>query len=301
MKRAVVFAHYDPHGEVDPYVEHMLRAYRDCAATLIVISAGGTETSIAPLRDWCDVVLRRENIGHDFASWKLGAAQLRDLACYDEIIFTNDSIYGPLFDLHKLFKRTDQWDCDFWGLARNHQQRSHIQSYFFAFRQRPLTDGFFERFWNSVEILTDKDSIIERYEVGLTRRLEQENYHCVALFDQQCMSLLTRFRAGIINGSSRGRSAFVTFRSYIRNRRIHNPTHKLWRTLIEAGMPFVKVELFRKNPLEMDLQLISSYLAKHTNYDVTLIKNHVRRTGAAQPALNTRHDTTKGDQASSNQ
>lgn len=278
MKRAIIFAHYDKDGVVDPHVEFMLRAYRRHADRLIVISAGGREAAVAPLRAWCDVALVRENVGHDFCSWKLGVEYLGDVSAYDEILFVNDSIYGPLFDLQRLFDGVATRTEDFWGLVRSHQIGTHIQSFFFCFRRRPIRDGFFQRFWDSVEPQPSKQMLIEHYEVGLTGQLMAAGYTTFALFDQQEMSLFARIRAGLINGRSRRRGRLGTLKSYVRNRRVLNPTHKLWRTLIESGAPFLKIELLRSNPLEMDLECVRSFVQRRTDYDWSLIENHVRRT-----------------------
>ena len=39
--RAIVLAHFDPHGDFDPHVRHAIAAYRQFADRLVVVSNGG--------------------------------------------------------------------------------------------------------------------------------------------------------------------------------------------------------------------------------------------------------------------
>jgi hypothetical protein len=58
----------------------------------------------------------------------------------------------------------------------------------------------------------------------------------------------------------------------------YNPTHLQWRQVLESGVPFVKVELLRDNPMGVDTGLVMDWLETHTAYPVEFIHNNVART-----------------------
>ena len=278
MKRAVIFAHFDVDGLVAPYVEFLLKSIRPCAHKLIFVSTSATVSELERLSSSCDIAISRENIGYDFMSWKIGLRYIDDRSQYDEIVFINDSVYGPTSDLSHLFHTLEEQSCDFWGLSRCHQYGAHVQSYFFSFRRKLIADDLFTNFWDSVTALPNKNSIICQYEIGLSQQIENAGYKSFVVFDSKSLSFWQRLIAAFVNGSAHQRSLGHTIRLNIKNRRATNPTHRFWRSLIEAGVPFIKVELMRSNPQKMDLARIKSYIAKHTTYDLRLIENHVLRT-----------------------
>jgi rhamnosyltransferase len=283
MLRCILFAHYDRDGIVDDHVIFLLENLRPHAEQLIFISVSATPEQLARLNGLCDVAFKRDNSGYDFMSWKEGIPHITNLDQLDEVLFVNDSIYGPLDDLKALFKRTEEVSADFWGLTRSHEIRSHIQSYFFAFRRSLIDTGTFSTFWKSVEPLDNKREIIRRYEVGMTAFVEDRGAITAEIFDQQGLPASLRLRAAFINGRRKGKSWLTTLRRYLKGK-VTGPTHAYWRSAIEAGVPFLKVELLRDNPRGLPLRRIFQYLGARTHYDLTLIERHLQRV--------TRPDTT---------
>ena len=82
-RRAIVLAHFDPHGRFDPHVTHAARAYRQLAARLVLVSNGGGRLP-RDLAALVDDYLPRPNVGYDFGAWKDGLAML-DRGGYDEV------------------------------------------------------------------------------------------------------------------------------------------------------------------------------------------------------------------------
>jgi rhamnosyltransferase len=287
MHRCILFAHYDRDGIIDDHVIFLLKSLRPHAGQLIFVSVSAKPEQLARLNGLCDVAFKRDNTGYDFMSWKEGIRHIANLDQLDEVLFINDSIYGPLDDLKALFERADKLTADFWGLTRSHEIRPHIQSYFFAFRRSLIETGTFSAFWQSVEPLGDKRKIIRRYEVGMTEFVETRGAITAEIFDQRGLPAGKRLRAAFINGRRKGKSWLTTLRRYLKGK-VTGPTHAYWRSAIEAGVPFLKVELLRDNPRGLPLRKVFQYLATRTNYDPTLIERHLRRV--------TRPDTTSAQQ-----
>lgn len=277
MKRAIVCVHYDRDGLIDPYVLHLLESLRPHADRLVFVSAAAREDQLDRVRSICDVAFSRENVGYDFMSWKSGLAHIGNIDAYDEITFVNDSIYGPLFDIGPLFKQAESIDCQFWGLVTNNEVTPHIQSFFFTFRRQMVADGAFTRFWDGVEILDDKQEIIRRYEIGMTEFVRSAGYRIFSFFDQRKLSLAQRLMALPLNGTILRKSRAMTLKFFIKNSRAYNPTHVYWRTLLEFGVPFIKIELLRTNPLNIRHDLVRAYLSRLKSYDAGLIDRHLQR------------------------
>lgn len=275
MRRCIVFAHYDRDQLVDDHVRFLLRQLRPFAEKVIFISVSASTPELETLADCCDIALTRENIGYDFMSWKTGLQHLEDPAQYDEILFVNDSIYGPLFDLGPLIQRSEHLDTDFWGLTRCYEIQPHIQSFFFAFRKSLLDNGLFSAFWDSVVPLEDKKDIIRRYEIGMTAFLEERGARCSSLFDQFTLGFSERLMAARANGVRKGKSTFSSTLKYLRGR-VSNPMHLYWRNVIEHGVPFLKVELLRDNPRGLPETQIYDFL-EHSDYSSALIGHHLDR------------------------
>lgn len=293
--RAVVFAHFDKHNIVDDYVIFYLSELKKNSRTIIFVSTSSlSEEEKARLDGICSIVITRPNIGYDFFSWKTGLAQLRNLENYNELVICNDSCYGPVFDLHPIFQKMRFSKADFWGITSNSQIRFHLQSYFLVFRKQVFLSKEFQDFWRDMKIIDSKTEIVNTYEIGLTQKLINANFKADALFK------LTLLNAHII--------LFATFRNllgYVYNCFIYlfftntrryqllisngfhisrinhllhtNPTHRLCLTTLKHGCPFVKIELLRDNPLNINISDIFHYLLKNSAFKMIYIQNHLDR------------------------
>lgn len=275
MHRCTIFAHYDRDQLIDDHVIYLLKRLREHSAQLIFVSVSATKEQLSRLETLCDVAISRENIGYDFMSWKLGVNQIGDPSIFDEILFVNDSIYGPLHDLKNLFAKAAQLEGDFWGLTRSAEIKPHIQSFFFSFRRRLISNGVFERFWQQVVPLEDKWDIIHRYEIGMTEFIEKNGGVCSQIFDLQTPTFWQCLGAVRTNGGRADRSYRSNIKRYMRNKAV-NPMHFYWHSVIKGGVPFLKVELLRDNPCKLPAPKIYDYL-NQTAYDRALIDNHLKR------------------------
>lgn len=277
MKRALLFAHYDKQGLVDPHVLHYLKSLRPLVKKIVFVSAGGKESEMRNLEGLCDYAVCKSNEGYDFMSWKLGLQHLPEAHQYDELIFANDSVYAPLFNILPFFKKSESFNADFWGATRSWETEPHIQSFFLAFRQRLVKSTVFDEFWESVSILPDKKKVITNYEIGLSSRIRSAGFRSDALFDPLQLSFFTRIMAQRQNDSSK---------KYRASHRL-NPMHHYWNSVLAAGIPMIKVELLRDNPTKININKVKRYLEGFpVHYE--LISEHLRRVYAVNNALEAR-------------
>ena len=282
--RAVIFAHYDRHDVVDPYVYYYLKELEKSCDRLIVVSTSDLKPDdLAELETIGCTVITRENIGYDFMSYRAGLASI-DYRDYDEIVICNDSVYGPLFSLAGIFdEMVSRADVDFWGLTSNRDIAFHLQSYFLVFRKNVLNSEAFRQFWERVDILGDKEEIIRQYEVGLSQQLIGAGFRPEVYAEyqppagSQLLAMAKRFSF---------RKLVKKIRALLGGENIIpqvNISHFHWKELIlENRMPFIKVELLRDNPMQVSIDDYERVVRSVSNYDCRLIKNHISRVTGAE-------------------
>lgn len=287
MKRACVFAHYDADGEVDATTLYYLSRLAPHIEKIHFISTSPvTETAQRQLSELGVFVSERDNVGYDFLSYRLGLEQI-DAGTFDEVLLCNNSVYGPLVELSGVFERMAAEPCDFWGITDSQEIAYHLQSYFLVFRPRALASDAFATFWRDVEALSDKNEIIRRYEVGLTRQLMDAGLQPGAVISvrgvQPAARLLGSAPQFLARFKQRWREPGL-YRHLLqvltgRQRLQVNPVQMEWRRLLtEQSLPFIKIELLRDNPLGVGDEVSAlEYIAESTDYPVPLIEAHLAR------------------------
>jgi len=253
MRRLAIFAHYDADNRVRRYILYLLeQLHEECEDICFVSTSELPRSELDKLRGVCSEVMLKDNVGLDFGMWQHALERL-DLASYDELVLVNSSIFGPIRPLGPIFRRMDSVPCDFWGITDNVEIAWHLQSYFLVFKQQVLRSPAFARFWQSVLPYRDKDQVIRSYEVGLTIFLREAGFVAEPVVP---MDLVLSWSVGA---------------QFAPKRWSHNPTSYHPVSLIEAGCPFVKVELLRDNIAKIPLEPVYRMVAE-AGYDMTLIE-----------------------------
>ncbi len=260
MKRAVVFAHYDKDNIVDDYVIYYIKELKKIAETIVFVSCNNIKNPEC-LNGLADKIIDEPHDEYDFGSYKRGFLYLKDkLDDFDELIFANDSCYGPLYPLENLFDEMEHQAFDFWGITKSRLgiikkqnkyslvKREHLQSYFLVFKQNVFNSKIFQNFINSIKHYDNKNDIIINYEIGLTELLHSNGFSS--------------------NSYIKAFSQFSNILTYF------------WRPLIEYfHMPFIKCIILR-NPsgYTTTTQDWQNILHKNTNYPIEIIEKNLART-----------------------
>ncbi|WP_111640785.1 rhamnan synthesis F family protein [Marinimicrobium alkaliphilum] len=279
-ERAIIFAHYDPEGIVDPYVIALLENLRPYCRTLILVSASGSLHNENEISGLCSHLLVRENSGYDFGSWKEGLSTLlkeERVEGYEEVVFINDSVYGPISPLENLFSWAEKHDYDLWGVTSSAERQHHIQSYCFGIRISAFKNGKFNKVWGAIKPNSDRDASITQCEIQLTQEALRQGLTVGTYIDPNSFSLKQRIASALKLRSTRAKAVIKTLRYALLNKPI-NPTQLLWQTTVELGSPFIKAELFKRNPERVSHRSIERFLTSRTHYPSTLIRNHITRT-----------------------
>ncbi len=181
-KRLVIFAHYDKDEVIDEYVVQYLRELKKFASDIVFVSDGYLKSDeIEKIQPLVSEVIAQKHREYDFGSYKIGFFLLNSkykeklLNC-DEVIFANDSCY-LIRSLDPVFATMEEKNLDFWGLARSYQYEvNHVHSYFFAFSRQLFLSDIVRDFFNKVTAEKTKENIIKKYEIGLSKLINDSGY-----------------------------------------------------------------------------------------------------------------------------
>lgn len=275
VSRAMIFAHWDPNGLIDDHVLYAIEQYRPWVSTLVFVTTH-YHRRCRTLESLCDKVISRKNEGFDLLSWRVGLESI-DVAEFDEVVFTNDSIYGPLQPMSHVFLKQHVTGGDIWGMTISEEHDRHLQSYFFAMKRDVLLSDMGRDLWSGVMPTKRQRDLIEVYEMRILKEFEREGYSVRAIFDGADVPALpiAEKAANILRwpprlGAVRRHLECLKHRPY-------NPTHLQWRQCVDSGVPFLKVDLFRDNPNHIRLNRILRWVREHTAYPVELIERHQSR------------------------
>lgn len=254
-RRYAVLAHWDPQGMVDPYVLYLARAIQELGYALILVSDSiHTATNEAVFV----AELQRESPGYDFASWRVAFETYPFLFEADEVLLLNDSIFGPIWPLAPVHERMNSLKCDWWGLSESEDPCLHMQSYYLVFHRAVLESPLFHQFWQTVGNETDRDTVLMKYEIGLSRQLHNGILRCGAYVSPEQFTRVCSTK-----------------------RRPYTPLYMYWRTLIRRfQFPVIKRDiLLGKHPWN-SIYGWRRELAE-TGYPVDLIDAYFKRVGGS--------------------
>lgn len=193
--RVGIFAFYDADGIVDDYIPVLVGAVREhCAYLLCVVNGELTAEGRQKLAAVSDEILCRPNEGLDVTGYKEGLFHLEERARgADEVLFFNQTVFGPLYPLEEMFSAMGTRDLDFWGMTRHKGLQAdltgtvwekveygyippHIQSYFFAVRSSLLQSPEFWKYWRGLPQIHDYMEAVSFHEIKFTKYFEDKGF-----------------------------------------------------------------------------------------------------------------------------
>lgn len=177
-------------------------------------------------------VVIRENKGYDFAAWGCAIRLISEITLAKRVFFINDSVFILPSILPEFIKLVCDEDADFIAATESFQFNHHAQSYFMVFQGRALVSSDFKNYWRNVDIFSDKRDVIHGHELRLLPRVQDEwGLEVKILFEMQ--------------------DIFPEARP--EDYSLLNVSHTYWDYLVSLGLPFVKVELIRDNPIKANI------------------------------------------------
>lgn len=263
----VLFAHFDVQGIVDPYVTYYLQGLYRLGATIVFVSASPilSAESAAPIRPYCAGIYTRRTLAFDFGSWHLAWCILRQrgwsLDQFDRFVIANDSVFGPLFPLEEMWSSFH--GADMYGAIENTQMFSHLQSFFLAWDLNSRTRPFLNDLWDEFRYTAHKNTLIWRYEVGLSRRARKAGLSVQPFVSAAAIRTAGGLSSHPWDNNRSGRN---------------NGTLYFWEGLIrDFRFPFLKVAVVRDKRRHESMTHLRDVIEQHTPYPYQLIQSNVER------------------------
>lgn len=239
-RRLSLFVHHDASGlisEADMYYLTQLKAISEDLVFISNSDLGAAQ--LGRLEALARKVVIRKNIGFDFGAWRdaLNAVSWEKITTdYDEVIFANNSCFGPVFPISNMFAAMQKSGANFWAVTdfpdspqspraeavalKDHHIPAHLQSYFMVFDRKVVASSEFRAFWSTVVDVTDILDVIALYETQLTGILQRAGFKSGCYINE----------AGIIQGRNTHIPEFNTAYS--------DPI-----SMIALGSPFIKKKI----------------------------------------------------------
>lgn len=179
IKRLAIFASFSAEGKIDASVVYYLKELNKvCDAIIFIADNPVIPSEIKKVKELVIYAKFEHHQEYDFGSYKRGflyAQEIGILKDCNEIVFCNDSCYGPVFGFSNLFSKMKHRKCDFWGVS-NQDISYHIQSYFIVIKSRVFNSAVFKEFLSSIRKQKKYWTIVLKYEIGLSKLLIENGY-----------------------------------------------------------------------------------------------------------------------------
>jgi len=188
MSRVAIFAHFDKNNKIKKYVIYYIKELQKIAEKIIFVSdCNLSEEELDKIKQYVFYSIAYKHNEYDFGSYKRGflfAKKSGLLEGCDELIFANDSCYGPIYPFEKVWNNYCT-KADFWGININQKKHPlHVQSFFLVFKPKVFYSECFNNFMLSIKQEKNKEDIIQKYEIGLSQKLIKQGFSVGALFQE---------------------------------------------------------------------------------------------------------------------
>lgn len=244
MKRICLFAGFNSKGIIDDYALYYIQELSKISDVYYLADNKVLPRELEKIIPYVKGAYGYHHGKYDFGSWQelINILSWEKLAEYDELILTNDSVFGPLYDFQKFIEKIEkdkEWDLC--GINTAYDFHTwHLSSYFLILRQKGFLSEVFKEHINSVVQEDNVKKVIEKYEIGLSRKMVEAGYS---------VKNAVKFRKNI----------------YIS-----------WRSFVTAGSPLIKRKIFT-DELFLICRTVGwkSFLKKNTSYDTSLLSEYV--------------------------
>lgn len=201
MKRFAIYFFYDRDGIVDDYNIKFLKDLKKSVDYLMIVCNGALEKAGREIfQTVCDEIYERENQGFDVWAYKKGIekAGWEALSYYDELILLNFTNFGPIYPFSEMFKETDTYEVDFWGITEHYGHDfdpynkckynlipRHIQSSFIAIRKQMFLSDDFKYYWENMPMIHDYAEAICFHEAIFTEDFTRKGYKSKVYVDTE--------------------------------------------------------------------------------------------------------------------
>lgn len=262
-KIAFVIAHYHPKGHLTKNLFDHIKYIHRFAYHITFVSTKLSVIDSKRLQPYAHVIVR-QNTGYDFYSYKMGLNAITHISDVKHLIFFNSSFLTT--HPSKLYKKylSSITDHGLYGISSCSAPRYHIQSYFFSFFGKQIIQSkAFDEWWGNIESINDRETVIQKYEVGMTQWFLAQHFKIKPLFEPNAFEkLIILYRYFRLHHLDLSLFLKKSMQYLFRKKRLLlakdfgcNPTHFLFDRIYKV-FSIIKIDLLLKNPTKQNLKTI---------------------------------------------
>lgn len=176
---------YQPNGVAASTFHTLEHFLSKGIATLVVSNASLSQGDRNRLSEYAWKIIERPNYGYDFGGYRDAVLHILEEHQRPVRLFVlNDSIWFPLRNESDLVDGARASDADLYGFVLNDRmhgiERHHIQSYFFSFGPRAMSNIAFENYWRDLFLTNNKNLVVRRCEIPMTEAFRRAGFSVAA-------------------------------------------------------------------------------------------------------------------------
>lgn len=256
MKRLAIYVYHNEMGVIEDYALFYLKSLLEVADEIVVVINGAiNENELLKLNNPFIKIIQRENKGYDFWAYRAGFFSIgsEKLKTFDEIIFANSSVYGPIYPFFELFEKMREKRVDFWGITKHQKTKNikeHIQSYFFVVRKNLFLNPIFRLYFENLRKIKNKKEAIKHLEINFTEYFQNKGFKWGVFVDDDILNY------GVKN--------YHQYLSFLAVEKFRCPVIK--KTIFAK-----RYDLAQKEGQTDETYKLFEFIKNNTNYDIDLI------------------------------
>lgn len=192
-KMVTVLASFSASGKIEDFQIYLLKGLRKISDYIVIVSDNPVyEEELTKIDDICNHCIFLRHGEYDFGSYKYGYNYLIEnkiLENDDNLLFINDSNYGPVYPFENVIDDFKSKQCDFYGLTYgNNYDLDFLQSFFYIFKPNVYNSTIFKDFISSVKKQLAQAWVALEYEYTFTNILEQGHFSYTSYIPKTFMS-----------------------------------------------------------------------------------------------------------------
>lgn len=178
---------YQPRGLLESLFLQLEHLLSKGLGVVIVSNRKVLEHDRNRLSEYCHLIIERKNIGYDFGGYRDGILALHKRSIHPKSLFVmNDSVWFPIRKDCDLIDRCRESRSDIVGVFYNNKSKfpknHHLQSYFYRFGEKVVSDSRFLAYWRKIPMYNDKRNVIRNLEIKLTKNFQLMGFGISSLY-----------------------------------------------------------------------------------------------------------------------
>ena len=179
-KIVTVLAMFSSNGKIEEYQLYLIKGIKEISDYIIVVADNPIyEEELQKLDGICNAYRFIRHGEYDFGSYKYGYNYLIEnniLKEDDNLLFINDSNYGPVYPFKNVINDFKSKKCDFYGLSVGTNPEKYIQSFFIILTHNLWSSDLFNLYINKVKEQLSPAAVVINYEFTFTKEMVAGGY-----------------------------------------------------------------------------------------------------------------------------